>query len=1090
MPSKLSRYAEGVLEAVWLAAVILVPVFFNVYSSRIFEPDKLAILRSLALVALGAWITKIASEGRVRWEQIPTGESRLAAFLKLPLVLPALSLALIYILATLFSVTARVSFWGSYQRLQGLYSTLSYMVIFATMLGTLRRRAQVERLITLFVVTSLPVALYGILQRYQIDPIPWGGDVSKRIAANMGNSIFVAAYLIMVAPLTYGRIIQSFTLIMRGTQRIGMQTIRATLYTFIAALQLVAIVYSGSRGPLLGFLVGLFLLLLMLSFYWHKRWLAILGFVVPLLAGGILYVMQIPNGPLAPVCKVPGIGRFCILLDPDSNSALVRQYIWEGTVALVAPHDPLQFPTQDGGLRSDTLNFLRPLVGYGPESMYVAYNPFYVPSLGQVEKRNASPDRSHNETWDSLVITGLLGLLAYLSVFLSIFYYGLKWLGLVNSPGRRNLFWGLCLAGGAIGAIGVIVWRGVEYLGVGLPFGILGGLVLYLVLMAALAFEDVTQVRRDPAQMLVLVVLLSAVAAHFAEINFGIAIAVTRTYFWMYAALLVLVGFILPKHKEYQEAGGAPVAASGPEAPAKSYPTNRSRTSKVVRGNEHTVSAASQWWREALLSAGIVTILLFTLGYDFVSNAGRFKDGGQILIASFSKIIRSGQMVTSYGILGVILTAWLVIIVILTLESERPLPLDQWISCAGAALVMSLVAALMYWVIQSVSLASLASENSTLKTVSAEQAVAIQVGSVGALLTTFYFFIFLVIIGLAFVLPDSWPVNTAGAPAGWVAAPVVLVVAVVLIGFTNLRIIQADMAFKMAEPYAKETTWKIAELIYHQAISMAPDEDHYYLFLGRSYLEQAKTVKDDPAEQQALVQQAEKDLKHAQSINPLNTDHTANLARLYSWWATRTTSESDAALRLQRAQTASDYYNMAVTLSPNNSNLWGEWALLFLDLLRQPQEAYERLSYAMGLDTKYSWTQGLMGTYYLRQAQNITQTASLTPTLQQALDHFIEAARVAKSTESTEKRTYLAQAGDLYTKLKQPDKALEMYLQALALKPTASDAWRFQAVIAQLYAQQGNKADALTYASKALETAPEAQRATVQALLQTIQAMP
>jgi hypothetical protein len=89
---------------------------------------------------------------------------------------------------------------------------------------------------------------------------------------------------------------------------------------------------------------------------------------------------------------------------------------------------------------TDRFNILRPIIGYGPETMYVAYNQFYNPNLGQVEKRNASPDRAHNETWDSIVITGLAGLFVYLAIFSSIFYYGLKWLGLVRSKNNRILF--------------------------------------------------------------------------------------------------------------------------------------------------------------------------------------------------------------------------------------------------------------------------------------------------------------------------------------------------------------------------------------------------------------------------------------------------------------------------------------------------------------------------------------------------------------------------------------------------------------------------------------------------------------------------
>ena len=69
MPTKLSRYCEGVIETAWLAAVIVVPVFFNVYSSRIFEPDKITLLRTITLVILAAWIVKLLDEGGVRWER-------------------------------------------------------------------------------------------------------------------------------------------------------------------------------------------------------------------------------------------------------------------------------------------------------------------------------------------------------------------------------------------------------------------------------------------------------------------------------------------------------------------------------------------------------------------------------------------------------------------------------------------------------------------------------------------------------------------------------------------------------------------------------------------------------------------------------------------------------------------------------------------------------------------------------------------------------------------------------------------------------------------------------------------------------------
>ncbi|MBK8796948.1 MAG: hypothetical protein IPM07_11565 [Anaerolineales bacterium] len=115
---------------------------------------------------------------------------------------------------------------------------------------------------------------------------------------------------------------------------------------------------------------------------------------------------------------------------------------------MLLPHEPLVFP--DGS--TDSVNFMRPLVGYGPEAMWVAFNPFYPPALGQTEARNASPDRSHNEAWDSIVITGLLGFIGYISLFVTIFFWSLRWLGLIR--GRRdNLLFGAILAGSGSGRL-------------------------------------------------------------------------------------------------------------------------------------------------------------------------------------------------------------------------------------------------------------------------------------------------------------------------------------------------------------------------------------------------------------------------------------------------------------------------------------------------------------------------------------------------------------------------------------------------------------------------------------------------------------
>ena len=109
----------------------------------------------------------------------------------------------------------------------------------------------------MIILNSLPISLYGLIQRNGLDPLPWGGDVTKRVASNMGNSIFVAAYLIMILPLTVGRVIESFRDILKEERSGWAEILRAASYIFILAIEMVAIwfaklrfgVLHGKRSP-------------------------------------------------------------------------------------------------------------------------------------------------------------------------------------------------------------------------------------------------------------------------------------------------------------------------------------------------------------------------------------------------------------------------------------------------------------------------------------------------------------------------------------------------------------------------------------------------------------------------------------------------------------------------------------------------------------------------------------------------------------------------------------------------------------------------------------------------------------------------
>ena len=69
------------------------------------------------------------------------------------------------------------------------------------------------------------------------------------------------------------------------------------------------------------------------------------------------------------------------------------------------------------------------------------------------------------------------------------------------------------------------------------------------------------------------------------------------------------------------------------------------------------------------------------------------------------------------------------------------------------------------------------------------------------------------------------------------------------------------------------------------------------------------------SERPELLEVARQELLIAQETNPLNTDHTANLARLNVRWA----SVTDGAEREAHVADAERYYRDALELSPQNS---------------------------------------------------------------------------------------------------------------------------------------------------------------------------
>lgn len=681
--TSISLWSRRVMEACWLLALILIPVYFSLLSDRHFEPDKAVTLRALALILGAAWIINILERGQVqrawpRWRDWRTA----------PLLVPTLVYAGVFLLTTVTSILMFTSFFGGYNRLQGTYTNLSYIVIFGAIVAQVRRREQLERLITVIIATSLPVLGYGWIQYRAIDPLPWAGNTAARVASTMGNSIFVAAYLIIVLPfvlyrftmsiiasrrveasgdaeradfdtampldlawlLTMGLLVVGQTATLYGVLKLGallqapligfghwwifpaaiiatgstltlfsyrtttrsrndwrlylpgvlvvlfmlaltlggyltapacpdeartcynldmatasrainfrswllvgigafllfylavvllprrttaaasplMSSITALVYGVLAIFTVLIIFFTQSRGPQIGMFVSIFtfvtlVLLQGLRTTSAKRLFgAFLGLwmLITVAGAGFLIILNTTDS-FAGMRQNRYIARLGNLLETESGTGIVRVLIWRGD-------DKTQ-----GAVGLVTANPVRTIIGWGPETMFVAYNQFYPPRLANYESRGASPDRSHQAMLDELVTKGALGLFSHLFLYGS---FAILMLRLLRVPRGVNLaLTALFMLG--IAAFFAIFLKSMEL-----------GLISLVAGMAAVGLAAWLGYARPLEQHLafrwqiLIITCISAVVANFVENVFGIPIVSSLLYTWAVMAIGVVGG--------------------------------------------------------------------------------------------------------------------------------------------------------------------------------------------------------------------------------------------------------------------------------------------------------------------------------------------------------------------------------------------------------------------------------------------------------------------------------------------------------------------------------------------------------------------
>jgi cyclophilin family peptidyl-prolyl cis-trans isomerase/tetratricopeptide (TPR) repeat protein len=368
-------------------------------------------------------------------------------------------------------------------------------------------------------------------------------------------------------------------------------------------------------------------------------------------------------------------------------------------------------------------------------------------------------------------------------------------------------------------------------------------------------------------------------------------------------------------------------------------------------------------------------------------------------------------------------------------------------------------------------------------------------------LTLFY----VLVIGLIFFTAFSLLHSLRGARRESFGTTPALIGLVILLGLsffaisrTNMRIIQADIIYKRGKPFDQAgsnanqpgenrlSNWNIAIAIYEDALAKAPLEDFYYLFLGRAYLELA-SITPDPAVQLETVNKADTALKRAQDINPLNTDHTANLARLNTRWVQLSQAESDKELRYENAL---NYYNEALSLSPQNSVIRNEKAGLVYQIGQDCLQAIDILQESLEIDPYFEQTYGQLTNTLAGCSEEFTEEEQQN-SIALSADALEEAINVEESNP-----TFWFRLGQTRASLQQYEEAIAAYDQARTtnIGPNQLEAWQLDYATALAYQGLGDEEKALELAQRAAATAATTatpnQANQIQALIQQITGTP
>lgn len=363
----------GLFGVLILPFIVIDSMFFPLITSKVF------VFRIGVEILLGLWLILIIKNKEYR-PRLSLLMSSVAIF------------TLVLFIANIFAIDSYKAFWGNFERMEG-WLTIIHLFVYFVIMGSMFASKKIW-----FSFFRVSVYISAFMSLFAITEIIQHG--ATRISSTLGNPIYLSSYFLFNIFFTI--ILLNEDIFNKNINKRASFHRSPLFYFYIAIIGLsVYFIYLSSRGVLLGLVSGLLLTMFLIAILERKhlilKRISIIGIVVGvLLIAGFISMRESDfvknNSTLHKIATISWNNK----ADPAGQS---RQLVWQ--MSLTSFNE-------------------RPFLGWGQENFRYLFNKNYDPKIYALVEDWF--DRAHNTPLDFLIAGGIVGLISYISIFVTALY--------------------------------------------------------------------------------------------------------------------------------------------------------------------------------------------------------------------------------------------------------------------------------------------------------------------------------------------------------------------------------------------------------------------------------------------------------------------------------------------------------------------------------------------------------------------------------------------------------------------------------------------------------------------------------------------